>query len=1139
MSNFRIYNQSLCPALWDEYQHLDAEVRVNLLRMAYDFYEKTDFKAPILDVYLMGSIANYNWTPESDADVHVVIGFDQLQMPPETAKSAAKTAGAQWNMEHEASVKGYKVELNIQDAKEEKPYVTGIYSLVRDTWVRKPSIQPVQVDKVAIQSKYSGMKRYIESAINTGDREMMKSVKKYLDAFRQYGLDTGGELSVENIVFKILRAKGIIKKLKDSITFAYDKAMTVNEMGDGFSDNPGIEKFWWLSPDCKFTRVGRFEHAHWAFQFLKNLGTDAKILSKNENLYNEMYRLGWIRVATYYWNDIMGIGYNHAKHKDPTNAQLRAIRDMGIECGATVLRDDTFEQEKQIDEIVSEAKEFYPPDARFGIGAIGSNDDVQFKEHSRDTFENQAHGRHGNPTGRRRFRYFNGEVEWSDCARPDAEQIQLVNNYLEHRGFPVTKHTSIYDDFLRDGGISEAINEAVAAAMRQDYTGTTYDGQVQEVTQKDMNSTYPNQDVVHKDSDRLPMMTLDNLKSMRDKAARLLKYATSQNHAEHIRWATAQMERYDKEIKRRLAYINRPINESIHGRFDPGSMSHDIDRVKETNQSEFHMGQKHQTWRLVPAKDLILLWATFAKFGRVDEDKILQIFHTLSELVIKICINTDIWYGEDPMFFYHEDSEEITDEENERFARFISDLSKSSMVRNSGEHGGNARYSDGSGALFDLLQKCYNSETPEELLVAMDAILNFVHGIGHMAKWFVEGGTGTLDKIRDLQVKGIHLAGRLSESPMMSLQGKKAMANDKPLRDLEVDDVRGNIVFMRNDTGGFLAAGYTLLYFMDSDEAAQALKDGKIPYLMFPRGTFHSGGSPITDIWKKKYQRPGTEHILGALEGNTDGEIIYVDMISVRPGWQRNHIAKLMLDALKKQYPNAKLTSSSQTEKGEKLAKGYGGVEVAKEGYGAGDPSTDPIATGRWRVKFGGQKTPMMTEDDVPTTNVPKLTLIPTKSPHVLRIMLGDIWFANTFPNLMGDGKWVLNRHDGAFDANVPAWSKGYETPQDLVQDIQQWLDHNHPNGIPKRISEGVNDVFAMSKLMHDRKAYEYYSGRVLAKANGANVHRIHGLLSTVSFGSSNVIHFLNQGKTERATRIADSVNETIAIIKQLTGVSP
>ena len=82
-----------------------------------------------------------------------------------------------------------------------------------------------------------------------------------------------------------------------------------------------------------------------------------------------------------------------------------------------------------------------------------------------------------------------------------------------------------------------------------------------EVTQKSINSKYPLPTAVHKDYERMEMMTLDNLKSMRDKAARLFKWSTAQEHPEHIRWSQAQYDKYAKEIKRRMAYINNPVNE--------------------------------------------------------------------------------------------------------------------------------------------------------------------------------------------------------------------------------------------------------------------------------------------------------------------------------------------------------------------------------------------------------------------------------------------------------------------------------------------------------------------------------------------------------------------------------------------------
>ena len=232
MSNFRIYNDALCPDLWDSAQHLNPKIRANLLQMAYDFYEKTELPAPIIDVYLMGSGANYNWTPDSDVDVHVIIDYTKLQIPPEPAFKTVKTAGAQWNLEHNVLIKGHKVEMNIQNYAEQKPYVTGIYSLIKDQWVRKPSKTSFQLDKQVLKAQYEAMKTYVKNTVASRNRDQMKAAKKYLDTYRQYGLDTNGELSYENIIYKMLRARGLIKLLKDSITQVYDQEMTVDEVGE-------------------------------------------------------------------------------------------------------------------------------------------------------------------------------------------------------------------------------------------------------------------------------------------------------------------------------------------------------------------------------------------------------------------------------------------------------------------------------------------------------------------------------------------------------------------------------------------------------------------------------------------------------------------------------------------------------------------------------------------------------------------------------------------------------------------------------------------------------------------------------------------------------------------------------------------
>ena len=165
----------------------------------------------------------------------------------------------------------------------------------------------------------------------------------------------------------------------------------------------------------------------------------------------------------------------------------------------------------------------------------------------------------------------------------------------------------------------------------------------------------------------------------------------------------------------------------------------------------------------------------------------------------------------------------------------------------------------------------------------------------------------------------------LSEMPVISMQGKTAFADDKPLKEVDVDNVKNNIVIFRipENTPHIYEAGTTWVYFMDSEEAAEKMKAGEISMLIVPQGTFSSGGSPITDVWSKKFAKEGTEHILGILEGNTNEEEIYINMMTVRPKYKRNTINTKMIKFLQSEFPNAKVSFSSPTPQGKKFIDKY------------------------------------------------------------------------------------------------------------------------------------------------------------------------------------------------------------------------
>jgi len=79
-----------------------------------------------------------------------------------------------------------------------------------------------------------------------------------------------------------------------------------------------------------------------------------------------------------------------------------------------------------------------------------------------------------------------------------------------------------------------------------------------EVRQKDIKSRHPQFGVDIKDVD-MKKLTLDNLKALRDKMDRAYRY--SMNHEDDVSWALDAYKLFDDEIKKRLVYINEPVDE--------------------------------------------------------------------------------------------------------------------------------------------------------------------------------------------------------------------------------------------------------------------------------------------------------------------------------------------------------------------------------------------------------------------------------------------------------------------------------------------------------------------------------------------------------------------------------------------------
>lgn len=230
MLNQRIYNAKLNPNLWDKSENMHPEVVDRLLKIGKDFYADTEIKAKLQDVILIGSSANYNWTPESDIDIHLVIDVKELGITDKDAITNYLDALKQkWNSDHNITVKGHKVETYIQDV-EHTTHATGIFSLLKKQWLVKPVRQKVEIDRDLIKKTFGEYVAKINKVLEYPSLEKFKTLLDDIYQMRQKGLDSKGEMSTENLVFKLIRSKGYLDKIRELKIKVYDKKVSLDEV---------------------------------------------------------------------------------------------------------------------------------------------------------------------------------------------------------------------------------------------------------------------------------------------------------------------------------------------------------------------------------------------------------------------------------------------------------------------------------------------------------------------------------------------------------------------------------------------------------------------------------------------------------------------------------------------------------------------------------------------------------------------------------------------------------------------------------------------------------------------------------------------------------------------------------------------
>ena len=157
-------HEVLNPKLWGEDEELLPEVKVGIEKIVNQFVEElkeNEVELKVLDTILVGSNASYNYTPDSDLDVHIIADTSIIPCEYGLLSIIYNMARSQFNSKYDVTIHDVPIELYVEDMKT-SANSNGIYSL-KSGWIKKPTI--VDIPEIDISDIYPEWEERAENLI--------------------------------------------------------------------------------------------------------------------------------------------------------------------------------------------------------------------------------------------------------------------------------------------------------------------------------------------------------------------------------------------------------------------------------------------------------------------------------------------------------------------------------------------------------------------------------------------------------------------------------------------------------------------------------------------------------------------------------------------------------------------------------------------------------------------------------------------------------------------------------------------------------------------------------------------------------------------------------------------------------------
>lgn len=225
-------HDKLNPLIWQEDNSLLPEVRESLFNVIKEFKEYCDIPLNIVDAVIVGSNASFNYTSYSDIDLHLIVNFDLIDASKEVLLALFNAEKTSFNKAYNIKIHGIDVELYVEDINT-SAVSNGIYSLYMNEWIKFPS-EIDSIKEVDIEKPVNKWVSRIDKVLSTNSLNDINNAINTLYMIRKNSINVNGEFGAGNQLFKEIRNKGLLDKLKDKRIELLSKSLSLESLTEGF-----------------------------------------------------------------------------------------------------------------------------------------------------------------------------------------------------------------------------------------------------------------------------------------------------------------------------------------------------------------------------------------------------------------------------------------------------------------------------------------------------------------------------------------------------------------------------------------------------------------------------------------------------------------------------------------------------------------------------------------------------------------------------------------------------------------------------------------------------------------------------------------------------------------------------------------